>query len=111
MTKQEIINHCLTFPEVYEDYPWDDAVALVRHNASKKMFALVDHLNGKLQISLKCEPMKADFLRGAFEGVIPGYHMNKKHWNTVFIEGDVPIEEIYDMIQHSYDLTKPKKKR
>lgn len=110
-TKQDLIDHCLTYLSVYEDYPFDETTALIRHSANKKMFALVDHLNGRLQITLKCEPMRADFLRQTFEDIIPGYHMNKKYWNTVYIGGDVPIEEVYDMIQHSYDLTKPKQKK
>ena len=110
MTKREIIDHCLTFSEVYEDYPFDETTALVRHIGNKKMFALVDHLHGRLQITLKCEPMKADFLRSVFAGVIPGYHMNKEHWNTVYVDSDVPEQELYEMIQHSFDLTKPKLK-
>ena len=110
-TKREILDYCLTYPSVYEDYPFDETTALVRHSANKKMFALVDYLQGRLQISLKCEPFKADFLRNAFESVVPGYHLNKTHWNTVYIDGDVPETELYDMIQHSYDLTKPKAKK
>jgi len=108
MTKQELIDYCLTFPAAYEDYPFDDTTTLIRHSGNKKMFALVDHLNGKLHVTMKCEPLKADFLRNAFESVTPGYHMNKIHWNTVYVDGDVPIDELYDMIQHSYDLIKPK---
>ena len=108
MTKQELIDYCLTYTATYEDYPFDETTALVRHSTNKKMFALVDHLNGRLHITLKCEPIRADFLRQTFEDIISGYHMNKEHWNTVYIGGDVPLEEIYDMVQHSYDLTKPK---
>ena len=111
MTKQEIIDYCLTFPAAYEDYPFDDTTTLIRHGANKKMFALVDHLDGKLHATLKCDPLKADFLRSIFKSVIPGYHMNEQHWNTVFVDGDVPIAELHDMIQHSYDLVKPKQRK
>ena len=111
MTKRELIDYCLAFPAVYEDYPFDETTALVRHLGNKKMFALVDYLHGRLHITLKCEPIRADFLRSVFECVTPGYHMNKEHWNTVYIGGDVPIQELYEMIQHSYDLTKPKIKK
>jgi len=111
MTKQALIDYCLTYPAVYEDYPFDETVALIRHSGNKKMFALIDHLNGRLQTTLKCDPMKSDILRNHFESVIPGYHMNKQHWNTVYIDGDVPMDELQDMIQHSYDLTKPKQKK
>ena len=74
MTKREIIDHCLTYPAVYEDYPFDVTTALIRHSTNKKMFALVDFLNDKLQITLKCDPMKAEFLRQVFESVTPGYY-------------------------------------
>jgi predicted DNA-binding protein (MmcQ/YjbR family) len=108
MTKRELLDYCLTYPSVYEDYPFDETTALVRHSGNKKMFALVDFHNGRLQITLKCDPIKADFLRSIFESVTPGYHMNKEHWNTVYIEGDVPEQELREMIEHSFDLTKPK---
>ena len=111
MTKRELIDHCLTFPSVYEDYPFDETTAIVRHRGNKKMFALVDYLHGRLHITLKCEPVRADFLRSVFECVTPGYHMNKEHWNTVYVGGDVSEQELYEMIQHSYDLTKPKIKK
>jgi len=108
MTKQELIDYCLTYPGTYEDYPFDETTTLIRHSANKKMFALIDHLHGKLHVTMKCEPLRADFLRSVFTSVIPGYHMNKEHWNTVYVDGDVSIEELQGMIQHSYDLTKPK---
>ena len=111
VTKRELLDYCLTYPAVYEDYPFDETTALVRHSGNKKMFALVDFLDDRLHITLKCEPFKADFLRQTFNDVTPGYHMNKQHWNTVYIGGDVPIQEIYDMVQHSYDLTKPKTRK
>lgn len=111
MIKQEIINYCLTYPNTYEDYPFDETTTLIRHNSNKKMFALINYLNGKLQVTLKCNPTKSDFLRNVFKDVTPGYHMNKEHWNTVYIGGDVPVNELYEMIEHSYNLTKPKQKR
>ena len=109
MTKQELIDYCLAYPAVYEDYPFDDTTTLIRHRGNKKMFALVDYLHGRLQITLKCDPFRADFLRQIHKNIIPGYHMNKAHWNTVYMdEGDISFDELSDMIQHSYDLTKPK---
>jgi predicted DNA-binding protein (MmcQ/YjbR family) len=63
---------------------------------------------GKLYLNLKCDPLEADFLRQAFEGVIPGWHMNKEHWNSVIIGTDVPEEEIKRQIGNSYDMIKPK---
>ena len=111
MTKQELIDYCLTFAGTYEDYPFNETTTLIRNIENKKMFALIDYLNGRLHITLKCDPFRADFLRNVFESVTPGYHMNKEHWNTIYIEGDVPKDELYEMIKHSYDLTKPKQKK
>jgi predicted DNA-binding protein (MmcQ/YjbR family) len=108
MTKRELIDYCLTYPATYEDYPFDETTALIRHSGNKKFFALVDFHNGKLQTTLKCDPIKAEFLRNVFKSVTPGYHMNKQHWNTVYIDGDVPEQELREMIEHSFDLTKPK---
>ncbi|MCL2618439.1 MAG: MmcQ/YjbR family DNA-binding protein [Defluviitaleaceae bacterium] len=108
MTKRELIEHCLTYPAVFEDYPFDEDSAVIKHASNKKMFALVGVLDGRLQVSLKCEPERADFLRNAYAGVIPGYHFNKKHWNTVYTAEDVPEDEIFEMIAHSFDLTKPR---
>ncbi len=111
MTRQELIDICLTFPAAIEDYPFDEVTTVMKHSANKKMFALIGERDGKLYINLKCEPMKADFLRNAFEAVTPGYHMNKVHWNSVAIGGDVPEDELVTMISESYDLIKPKSKR
>jgi predicted DNA-binding protein (MmcQ/YjbR family) len=111
MTKLELIDYCLTYPAAFEDYPFDETAAVMKHSGNKKMFALIAHMDGRLYISLKCEPMKADFLRSAFRDVIPGYHFNKTHWNTVYVDGDVPWDEVCEMIQHSYDLVKPKMRK
>ncbi len=114
MTKRELIDLCLTFPDCYEDYPFDgepenskrgDAWAAMRHHSNKKTFAFIRIQGGELVANLKCEPMKADFLRSVYRGVIPGYHMNKVHWNTVSANSDVPYEELVMMITDSYRLT------
>lgn len=115
MTRKELIEFCLTFPAVYEDYPFDtvadaNAWTVMRHHANKKSFAFVYERNGKLCVNLKCEPFQADFLRQLFADITPGYHMNKTHWNTVMLGGDVPDGEVRRMIAASYDLIKPKGK-
>ena len=112
-TRQDIIDFCLTFPSAYEDYPFaemtgDESWAAMRHRANKKTFAFINVLHERLAVNLKCDPMEADFLRRAFVDVTPGYHMNKTHWNTVYIGGDVPDEALKGMIANSYDLIKPK---
>ena len=81
MTRQHIIDYCLTFPAAYEDYPFDDITdpgkwAVMRHMANKKSLALIYERDGKLCVNLKCNPLEADFLRQAFKGVTQGYHMN-----------------------------------
>ncbi|SHI03393.1 Predicted DNA-binding protein, MmcQ/YjbR family [Sporobacter termitidis DSM 10068] len=113
MTRRELIEYCLTFPLAYEDYPFDDAAdasawTVMRHRANKKSFALIYERNGKLCVNLKCEPLEADFLRQAFQDITPAYHMNKVHWNTVILEGDVPDGELQLLTERSYDLIKPK---
>ena len=69
-----------------------------------KMFALIAWEEDPINISLKCDPDFALALRAQYSAVIPGYHMNKKHWNTVTLNGSIPHDEILDMIEDSYDL-------
>ena len=116
MTRRELIDLCLTRPGSYEDYPFDDigasgagggSWAVIRHRGNKKSFALIFERDG-LCVNLKCEPMRADFLRDAFPGAVtPAYHMNKEHWNSVYPDR-VPREELEEMIDRSFELTRPK---
>jgi predicted DNA-binding protein (MmcQ/YjbR family) len=122
MTRQDLIDFCLSLPAAYEDYPFDDGAAhsdngawtVVRHRTNKKGFAHIYERNGNLCINLKYDPFEADFLRQAYESVTPGWHMNKVHWNTVTLgagpscASDVPEDELKRMIERSYDLIKPK---
>ncbi|MCL1988522.1 MAG: MmcQ/YjbR family DNA-binding protein [Firmicutes bacterium] len=115
-TRQQLIDFCLTFLNTYEDYPFHDinevgAWAAIRHKQNKKSFAFIYMKNDDLCINVKCEPFEADFLRQTFKDVLPAYHMNKTHWNTITINGDVPTEELKNMITASYNLTKPKVKK
>ena len=115
-TRQEIINYCLTLPETYTDYPFekleahsdDGTWAMMRHRVNRKGFAHIYERNGKLCVNLKCDPAEADFLRQIYEDVTPGWHMNKTHWNTVTLGGDVPEDKLKRMIESSYELIKPK---
>lgn len=94
------------------DYPFDEKTRVYR--VAEKMFALTSE-QSPLRINLKCDPLYALELRSIYEGVIAGYHMNKKHWNTVMLEdSDVDDESIKELIDHSYELVYnalPKKKR
>ena len=80
----------------------------MRHVKNKKIFALIMNHEGHLLVNLKCDPKEAVFLRQSFKGVIPGWHMNKEHWNPVVIGVDVPEVEIKRQIGNGYDLTKLK---
>ncbi len=113
MNRRELIDFCLTLPFASEEYPFDDVVdaaawTAMRHSANQKCFAFITERSGRLLVNLKCDPLEADFLRQAFADVTPGYHMNKEHWNTVYIGGDVPDKDVMRMIEKSYDLVKPK---
>lgn len=114
MTRQVLIDHCLTLPQAYEDYPFGDLSAgdsvwtVMRHRANRKTFAFIFERAGRLCVNLKCDPAEAILLRQAFEGVAPAYHMNKEHWNTVTLGMDVPQAELLRQIERSYDLIKPK---
>lgn len=86
---------------VTEEYPFGEDVRV--YKVLGKMFALFPH-DEKLSISLKCDPVRAVMLRDTYEAVTAGYHLNKKHWNTIKIDGEVPDDEILDLIEHSYQL-------
>jgi predicted DNA-binding protein (MmcQ/YjbR family) len=88
-----------------EDFPFDAETLVFK--VKGKMFALmpVEHDRTEApRISLKCEPMLAEMLRNIYDAVQPGYHLNKRHWNTVIVDGSIPPDEIYTMIDHSYEL-------
>ena len=111
MTRDEYLEYCGTIVGAVMDKPFrnDDYSTVVRHIDTMKWFGLLMLLDGKDVVDLKCDPMEAEFLRSAYSGVIPAYHMNKVHWNTVFLDSDVPDEEIFRMTMNSYDLTAKKK--
>lgn len=118
LTRKALIEYCLTFPDAYEDYPFDedasapDAWTVMRHGGNRKSFALLFQRNGELNVNLKCDPMEAQFLRDAFPGVVlPAYHMNKEHWNGVRIVSELPEEELFEWIRESYEMTKPGRKK
>ena len=92
----------LSKPEAYLDYPFGPDAAV--YKIKKKLFALLTDHSGGLRLNLKCDPNEAMILRDLFDAVTPGYHMNKAHWNSVQIPGDVPAHELKRMIDHSYGL-------
>ena len=111
VNKRELIDRCLTHRGAFEDYPFDENWACIRHSGNRKIFAFIYEREGGLYVNLKCEPVRADVLRQIYSGVLPGYHMNKEHWNTVVMCGDVPDGELFEMVCHSYKLTEPKERK
>jgi predicted DNA-binding protein (MmcQ/YjbR family) len=106
MNFKEIEEYVLTMPNARLDYPFGEEVAVYKApaGAEDKMYALIPHNKEPLQISLKCDPQLAEILREKYETVMPGYHLNKKHWNTILLTGQVPLDELQDLIRHSYLL-------
>ena len=99
---QELKRTCLGFPGAIEDFPFTPGVSVFK--VAGKMFALSQLGAESLRVSVKCEPELAVALRAANAAVIPGYHLNKRHWNTVIIDGSLPDDTIRDMVEDSYDL-------
>jgi predicted DNA-binding protein (MmcQ/YjbR family) len=94
--------YCLAFPGSVETFPFGPQTSVFK--VARKMFALSQLAQSPLQVSVKCEPLLAEQLREAHHAVLPGYHLNKRHWNTVTIDGSLPDQAIKDMIEDSYDL-------
>jgi predicted DNA-binding protein (MmcQ/YjbR family) len=101
MNIEEIREYCLSKPAVTESLPFNDTALVFK--VAGKMFALLDLSEEQRGISLKCNPELAIELRESFPAVTPAYHMNKKHWNSVIIDGSVSDEKITEWIDHSYD--------
>jgi len=107
-THEEVEEYILSFPNAWLDFPFgeDTSVYKIGHadNGGGKMFALIAENSKPLRISLKCDPVLAEKLREDYETVLPGYHLNKKHWNTIICTGQVPDDELKSLILLSYNL-------
>ncbi len=117
MTHKEFEDFFLSFPNTWLDYPFGEGVAVYRvgkiQNAkskkseeSGKMFAIISEGSKPLRVSLKCDPQLAERLREKYETVLPGYHLNKKHWNTIICSGQIDDGELRDFARHSYELVR-----
>lgn len=105
MNREEVLAYGLSFPDTYQEAPFhDDNWQLVRVKGSKKAFLWTYEKDGFININVKVDPQWRDFWRNAFPSVIPAYHQNKEHWNTVILDGSVPEEDVKRMIAESYDL-------
>ena len=105
LTRQDILQYGLSFPGTYQEAPFHDTNwQLVRVKGSKKVFLWTYEKDGFLNLNVKVKPEWRDFWRNAYAAVIPGYHQNKEHWNTIIVDGSIPVEEVRRMIAESYDL-------
>jgi O-6-methylguanine DNA methyltransferase len=104
-TREEALSYGLSFPDTYAEAPFHDANwQLVRVRGSKKAFLWTYERNGYINLNVKVDPQWRDFWRDAYRSVIPGYHQNKEHWNTIILDGTIPDTDIKRMIAESYDL-------
>ena len=104
-TREEALRYGLSFPDTYQDTPFRDPNwQLVRVRANKKAFLWTYEKDGQICLNVKVDPQWRDFWRDAYASVIPAYHQNKEHWNTVILDGSIPVGEIRRMIAESYDL-------
>lgn len=108
MTHKEIEEFLLSFPRTWLDFPFGEGTSVYKVGDEAKnegkLFALIADGSSPLRVSLKCDPLLAETLREKYESVQPGYHLNKKHWNTIICSGQLPDDEIKDLARLSYNL-------
>lgn len=112
MNIEQFREFCIAKPGVSEDFPFGEDTLVFR--VGGKIFALTSVTASRFTVNLKCDPERAIDLREHHEEVQPGYHMNKKHWNTVDFEGDLDVSLLRELVNHSYELIRdslPKKQR
>ena len=104
-TRQEALEYGLSFPDTYEEAPFHDQNwKLVRVKGTRKAFLWTYERDGYINLNVKVDPEWRDFWRETYPSVIPGWHQNKEHWNTIILDGTIPDDEIKRMIAESYDL-------
>lgn len=108
MTHKEFEDYLLQLPKVWLDYPFGEGTAVYKYGDKPdgKIVAIIAEGSKPLRVSLKCDPKLALLLREKYETVLPGYHLNKKHWNTIICSGQLEDAEILDLARHSYELVK-----
>lgn len=110
ISHKKVEKYLLSLPGAKLDYPFGELVAVYKvkdpstSSGQGKMFALVAERSKPVRLSLKCDPNLAETLREKYESVLPGYHLNKKHWNTILLTGQLEWSEVQDLIRHSYEL-------
>lgn len=105
LTREDALSYGLSFPNTYQDAPFhDENWQLVRVKGSKKAFLWTYERDGFINLNVKVSPDNRDFWRRAFDSVIPGWHQNKEHWNTIILDGTIPESDVKLMIAESYDI-------
>ena len=106
LTHKQLEAFILSLPSTRLDYPFGKDVAVYKAGSDEdaKMFALISEGSDPVRMSLKCAPELAEILREKYETVLPGYHLNKKHWNTIICSGQLSEDELHDLIRHSHNL-------
>ena len=102
MSPSKLSNHILALPHVEETTPFGPEIIV--HKVGGKIFAIHSPMDDPLRLNLKCDPDRAVLLREEHESVIPGYHMNKRHWNSLILDGSLSAALVKELIRHSYDL-------
>lgn len=112
MTHKELEEYLLEFPNTWLDFPFGEGTSVYKighkETDSGKMFAIIADGSTPLRVSLKCDPQLAEELREKYETVLPGYHLNKKHWNTIICSGQLSSDEVKDLARLSYTLVADK---
>ncbi len=104
MTLGELLDYAISKPETEQTLPFGPEVLVVKTKG--KIFLLIPLEVDPLRFNAKCDPERAVLLREDYEGILPGYHMNKIHWNTVLLDGSIPNSLVRELIDHSYELVR-----
>jgi predicted DNA-binding protein (MmcQ/YjbR family) len=102
LSHKELEEYILSMPNARLEYPFGEDAAV--YKVGEKIFAIIAEKSSPVRVSLKCDPLLAQTLRERYESVQPGYHLNKKHWNTVICSGQLSNDEVFDLVRHSYLL-------
>lgn len=112
MTHKEMEEYLLSFPNTWLDFPFGEGTSVYKVGSKAagegKLFAIIADDSSPLRVSLKCDPQLAENLREKYESVLPGYHLNKKHWNTIICSGQLSDDEVKDLARLSYSLVAEK---
>jgi predicted DNA-binding protein (MmcQ/YjbR family) len=108
MTPEELRELCLALPQAIETFPFGEETSVFKTSGNGKVFALAPLAADPISLSLKCDPEDSISLREEFAAITPGYHLNKKHWVTIVLDGSVPDELVQQLISGSHDLVRPK---